>query len=144
MGWESSAFCKNLQIAEFPQSHRDLLDGEFATLATIAHDGSPRLSEVWFLYEDGELRISLNTSRVKTKHLLVRPQCSVFLLDLANPYRYMDVRGRARIEPDDDYVLADRVGAKYNSDLRQHDGPGDRRVAVTIEPLSIFAVDMSS
>ena len=122
----------------------DLLDGEFATLATIARDGSPRLSEVWFLYEDGELKISLNTSRVKTKHLLVRPQCSVFLLDLGNPYRYMDVRGRARIEPDDGYVFADRVGAKYSSDLRQHDGPGDGRVAVTIEPLSIFAVDMSS
>ena len=81
---------------------------------------------------------------MKTKQLLVRPQCSVFLLDLANPYRYMDVRGRAHIEPDDDYVLAGRVGAKYGSDLRQHDGPGDRRVAVTIEPLSIFAVDMSS
>jgi len=81
---------------------------------------------------------------VKTKHLLVRPQCSVFLLDLANPYRYMDVRGRARIEPDDDYVFADRVGARYDSDLRQHDGPEDRRVSVTIEPLSIFAVDMSS
>jgi PPOX class probable F420-dependent enzyme len=102
------------------------------------------LSEVWFLYEDGELKISLSTARVKTKHLLARPQCSVFLLDLANPYRYMDVRGRAHIEPDDDYSFADRVGAKYNSDLRQHDGPGDRRVAVTIEPLSIFAVDMSS
>jgi hypothetical protein len=55
----------------------------------------------------------------------------------------MDVRGLARIAPDDDYAFADRVGAKYDSDLRQHDGPGDRRVSVTIEPLSIFAVDMS-
>jgi hypothetical protein len=81
---------------------------------------------------------------VKTKHLLVRSQCSMFLLDLTNPYRYMDVRGRARIEPDDDYAFADRVGAKYSSELRQHDGPGDRRVAITIEPLSIFAVDMST
>ncbi len=73
----------------------------------------------------------------------MRPQCSVFLLDLANPYRYMDVRGLAHIAPDDEYLLADRVGAKYESDLRQHDGPGERRVAVTIEPLSVFAIDMS-
>lgn len=80
---------------------------------------------------------------MKTRDLLARPQCSVFLLDLANPYRYMDVRGRAHIAPDDDYTLADRVGAKYGADLREHDGPGDRRVAVTIEPVSVFAVDMS-
>jgi hypothetical protein len=56
----------------------------------------------------------------------------------------MDIRGRARIEPDDDYVLADTVGAKYDADLREHDQPGERRVAVTIEPISVFAVDMSS
>ena len=133
-----------MTATEFPQSHLDLLDGRFATLATIAREGSPRLTEIWFLYENGELKISLNSSRVKTKDLLVRPQCSVFLLDLANPYRYMDVRGRAHIAPDDDYAFADRVGAKYDADLRQHDGPGDRRVSVTIETTSIFAVDMSS
>lgn len=139
----SSGVCQTLRIAEFPDSHLDLLEGQVATLATIARDGSPRLSEIWFLYDNGELKLSLNTARVKTKDLLVRPQCSVFLLDLANPYRYMDVRGLARIEPDDDYVFADRVGAKYDSDLREHDGPGERRVAVTIEPLSVYAVDMS-
>jgi hypothetical protein len=36
-----------------------------------------------------------------------------------------------------------RVGAKYDSDLREHDAPGETRVVVTIEPKSIFAVDMS-
>jgi PPOX class probable F420-dependent enzyme len=130
-------------VSEFPASHVDLLESDFATLATIARDGSPQLTEIWFLYEDGELKISLNSSRAKTKNLSARPQCSLFILDLRNPYRYLDVRGRVRIEPDDDYALADRVGAKYDSDLREHDGPGERRVAVTIEPTSVFAVDMS-
>ncbi len=131
-------------MSEFPESHRDLLDAPVATLATIGRDGAPQLTEVWFLYEDGELRLSLNTARLKTKNLQARPQCSLFLLDLANPYRYVDVRGRARIEPDEDYALADRVGAKYGSDLREHDRPGEARVAVTIEPSNVFAVDMSS
>lgn len=135
--------CKNGAVSEFPASHVDLLESDFATLATIARDGSPQLTEIWFLYEDGELKISLNSSRAKTKNLSARPQCSLFILDLRNPYRYLDVRGRVRIEPDDDYALADRVGAKYDSDLREHDGPGERRVAVTIEPTSVFAVDMS-
>jgi PPOX class probable F420-dependent enzyme len=131
-------------VAEFPQSHSDLLDAQFATLATIGRDGGPQLTEVWFLYEDGELKLSLNSSRLKTKNLKARPQCSLFVLDLENPYRYLDVRGSARIEPDEDYAFADRVGAKYGgSDLREHDGPGETRVVVTIEPSNVFAVDMS-
>ena len=131
-------------MPEFPQSHSDLLEREFATLATLGRDGAPQLSEVWFLFEEDALKLSLNTSRQKTKNLITRPQCSLFLLDLQNPYRYIDVRGHARVEPDDDYVFADRVGAKYGSNLRQHDQPGDKRVLVRIEPEKIYAVDMSS
>lgn len=130
-------------MTDFPATHRDLLDSRFATLATLAADGSPELTEVWFLHEDGKLRISLNSARLKTRHLRARPQCSLFILDLQNPYRYVDVRGIARIEPDTDYAFADRVGAKYDSDLRQHDAPGEGRVVVTVEPKHVYAVDMS-
>lgn len=135
--------CQNASMTEFPDTHLDLLDAKYATLATIGRNGGPQLTEVWFLYDAGDLKLSLNTSRAKTKNLIARPACSLFILDLASPYRYVDVRGRARIEPDDDYVLADKVGAKYSSDLRQHDGPDDRRVAITIEADSVFAVDMT-
>ena len=113
-------------------------------LATIDADGLPQLTEVWFLHADGELKVSLNTSRLKTRNLRRRPECSLFLLDLQNPYRYMDVRGRARIEPDDDYAFAEQVGAKYGSDLREHDRPGESRVVVTIEPANVFPVDMGA
>jgi len=130
-------------MADFPQTHLDLLEAKYATLATIGRGGGPQLTEVWFLHEDGELRLSLNTSRAKTKNLIARPACSLFILDLANPYRYLDVRGHARIEPDRDYVFADKLGAKYGSDLREHDGPEDERVVVTIEPDTVFAVDMT-
>jgi PPOX class probable F420-dependent enzyme len=130
-------------MTDFPESHRDLLDSQFATLATLGRDGIPQLTEVWFLYDEGEVRTSLNTSRLKTRNLRRRPECSLFLLDLANPYRYMDIRGRARIEPDDDYAFARKLGAKYGgADLREHDAPGDSRVIVTIEPTNVFPVDM--
>jgi PPOX class probable F420-dependent enzyme len=133
-----------MPTTEIPQTHRDLLEAQFATLATISKTGTPQLTEVWFLAEDGRPKISLNSSRLKTKNLIARPQSSLFILDVANPYRYVDIRGRARIEPDPDYVFADRVGAKYGADLREHDGPGDQRVVVTIEPENVFAVDMSA
>ncbi|MGH2859010.1 MAG: PPOX class F420-dependent oxidoreductase, partial [Solirubrobacteraceae bacterium] len=111
-------------MTTFPESHRDLLDAEFATLATVGADGIPQLTEIWFLHADGELRLSLNTSRLKTRNLRRRPECSLLILDIANPYRYLEVRGRARVEPDDDYAFARRLGAKYDADLSVHDGAG--------------------
>lgn len=71
-------------------------------------------------------------------------RCSLLILDLENPYRYLEVRGNARIEPDDDYTFARKVGSKYHSsDLGAHDRPGESRVIVIIEPVNVYAVDMS-
>ncbi len=130
-------------MTAFPDSHRDLLDGQVATLATIRSDGYPHMTEVWFLHTHGQLKLSLNAARLKTRNLRRRPQCSLLLLDHENPYRYLEVRGTARLEPDPDYEFARQVGAKYRADLSEHDRPGEGRVVVTIEPANIYAVDMS-
>jgi PPOX class probable F420-dependent enzyme len=129
-------------MPEITESHRDLLDTQFATLATVGPDGRPQLSEVWFLAEDGTVKISLNTTRQKTKNLVRHPEATVFILDLANPYRYLEIRGDAEVTPDDDYSFAAKVGAKYGSDLRAHDQPGETRVTVTIRPTRINPVTM--
>jgi PPOX class probable F420-dependent enzyme len=125
-----------------PASHRDLLDARVGTLATVGPDGRPQLSEVWFVAEDDTVRISLNDSRQKTKNLVRNPACTLLILDLADPRRYLELRGDAVIEADDDYHFADQVGAKYDADLRVHDQPGHSRVKVTLEPVRINAVDM--
>ena len=135
---------ENLVMITFPDSHRDLLDAPVATLATIDGRGFPQQTEIWFLFDDGRIKTSLNDSRLKTRHLMRRPQCSLLIVDLANPYRYLVVRGTARIEPDDDYAFAKKVGAKYGgAALSEHDQPGERRVVVTIDPVNVYPVDMS-
>jgi PPOX class probable F420-dependent enzyme len=126
-----------------PDSHRDLLNGQFATLATIGPDGRPQLTEVWFLADGDTVSVSLNGTRQKTRNLAANPAVSILLLDLAVPYRYLELRGDAEVTPDDDYVFADQVGAQYQSDLREHDKPGDARVKVTIRPARVNAVDMT-
>jgi PPOX class probable F420-dependent enzyme len=126
-----------------PPSHRDLLDSQFATLGTVGRDGRPQLSEVWFLADGETVKISLSTSRQKTRNMTARPAASVFLLDLANPFRYLEIRGDAEIASDPGYAFADLVGAKYGADLRQYDQPGEERVVVTIRPVRVHAVDMS-
>lgn len=127
-----------------PGSHRDLLEAPVATLATIGPDGRPQLSAVWFLAENDVLRVSLNTTRQKTRNLQANPATCLFILDTANPARYLEIRGDAQIEPDDAYSFATKVGAKYGADLREMDGPGQRRVVVTVRPTRINAVDLSA
>jgi PPOX class probable F420-dependent enzyme len=127
-----------------PDSHRDLLDAQFATLATVGEDGYPQLSEIWFLAQGDQVALSLNTSRQKLKNIETEPACTLLILDVANPYRYVEIRGTAVVEPDDDMEFARQVGAKYDTDLREHDVPGDRRVKVRIVPVRVRAVDMSS
>jgi PPOX class probable F420-dependent enzyme len=129
-------------MVAIPESHRDLLEAQVATLATVGRDGRPQLTEVWFLAEDGTVGISLNSDRQKTKNLRHDPACTLFILDLANPYRYLEIRADAVVERDDDYVFADKVGAKYDSDLRAHDQAGESRVVVTLAPVKVNAVNM--
>lgn len=129
-------------MTEIPAAYRDLLSSEFATLATVGGNGRPQLSEVWFLAEGDTAALSLNTSRQKTRNLARNPACSLLILDLAVPYRYLELRGEAEIAPDPDYVFARKLGAKYNAEFWVHDNPGEARVAVTIRPARIRAVDM--
>ena len=110
-----------------------------AVLATQGADGFPQVSALWFLYdEDGVLRLSLNTTRQKIKNLQDRPQVTLFILDPANPYRTLEVRARAELAPDPDYVFAKKLGAKYGgADLAANDRPGETRAVVTLHPVKI-------
>jgi PPOX class probable F420-dependent enzyme len=128
-----------------PESHADLLDAPIATLATVGRDGRPQTSTVWFLAEDGVVRFSLHTDRQKTKNLQANPVIGVHIQDGANPARYLELRGDATIEPDDDYAFADRVGAKYGGvDLRVMDAGRPARVVVTVKPTRVNAVNLGA
>ncbi len=127
-----------------PDQFRDLMGAQVATLATVGPNGRPQQSLVWFLADGDQVRLSLNTSRQKTANLTGNPSCSLVIVDPANPYRYLEIRGAARVEADPDYTFADKVGGKYGADLRQHDAPGESRVVVTVPAERVRAVDMSA
>jgi PPOX class probable F420-dependent enzyme len=129
-------------MTTIPASHRDLLQSPVATFATIGSDGRPQLSEVWFLADDDSVALSLSTKRQKTKNILERPECCLFILDLADPQRYLEIRGNAEVSADVDGVFVGRVGEKYGVNLRDYDQPGDERVVVRIVPHRVNAVNM--
>ncbi len=126
-------------MAEIPASFHDLLTAPgVGVLTTIGADGLPQTTALWYLFEDGQVRLSLNRARQKTKNLERNPNVSFFLLDPANPYRTIEVRGTATITPDDDYTFADRIGQQYGgANVRDNDRPGESRVIVAIEPVKV-------
>lgn len=126
-------------MTTFPESHQDLLKADVAILATIGRDGYPQVSALWFLYdEDGRIKLSLNSTRQKVKNLQAHPECTLFILDTANPYRTMEIRARAEITPDADYTFAKKLGAKYGgADLSTNDHPGETRNVVVLHPIKV-------
>jgi PPOX class probable F420-dependent enzyme len=127
-------------MVSIPESHRDLLQAPVAMLGTYGQDGFPQITALWFLYDedDGTIKMSLNDARQKVKNLQNQPECSFFILDTANPYRTLEIRGRAEITPDPDHVFAKKLSAKYGGyDFTANDRPGEMRMIVSVEPVKV-------
>ncbi|HRE02334.1 MAG TPA: PPOX class F420-dependent oxidoreductase [Ilumatobacteraceae bacterium] len=120
----------------YPASHLDLLQTPpVVALSTITPKGAIQTTAVWYLLDDdGELRVSLSDGRRKFHHLRANPTVNVFVVDPANPFRTLEIRGTAEIAPDSDGALRDKVGRKYGADLTAFDQPGETRWAITIRP----------
>lgn len=125
-------------MLNIPETHLDLLQTDVASLATISPQGYPQVTALWFLYEDGEVKISLNRVRQKTKNLQAHPECTLFVIDAKNPYRTLEIRAKAELQDDSDYTFADRVGKKYGgADLRKMDKPGESRVVAVLKAVKV-------
>lgn len=126
-------------MAAIPSSYDDLLNAPgVAILSSIGKNGVPQTTAVWFLAEDGVVKISLNTERQKVKNLRANPGASVFFIDPANPFRTLEIRAHVELLPDTDYAFADRVSAKYGASLRDMDkGQAGSRVVAVFQPESV-------
>jgi PPOX class probable F420-dependent enzyme len=132
-------------MTDYPASHRDLLDGRFGALTTFAPSGYPQTTAVSFFFDDdGEVKLSLNETRKKVRNLQRDPRCSFFILDLANPLRYLEIRADAELTPDEGKAFCAKAGAKYGTDFTAHDGPGEERYVVTLHPVAVNAVDLTA
>jgi PPOX class probable F420-dependent enzyme len=130
-GWQDQT------MTAIPDSHRDLLDGPVGMLATLGPDDRPQVTAMWFLFDGTDVRLSVNETRQKAKNLMRDPRVTFFVLDPANPYRTLEIRGTADWQYDEDRSLAGALGAKYDADLSKMDGPGERRLAVTLNPVKV-------
>lgn len=126
-------------MVEIPETHRDLLEkNQVVILPTIDPNGFPQTTALWYLLDDDdEIKLSINTSRQKAKKVMRNKACTLFFMVPENPYRTLEICVRPHVQPDPDYVLADKVGERYNVNVREMDQPGESRVAVTFEPIKV-------
>lgn len=81
------------KVAEF-------LEGtHFAKLSTVMKDGSPQVTPIWYMLEDGKL--IMNTTRDRVKYYNIRRDPRVCVL-IDEGYPYVIVFGKARIAEDRD------------------------------------------
>ena len=120
-----------------PEKYADLLTKPaFANLATVMPDGSPQVTPVWVDFDGSHILFNSALGRVKDKNIRRDPRVSVAIQDPANPYRYLEVRGRVveiTEKGADDHInkLSQKYLGKPVYPFRQ---PGEVRVLYKIEP----------
>lgn len=118
----------------YPDSHLALLRAPgVAVLSTHTPDRTIQSTAIWYLLDDdGELKVSLSDARKKLRNLQTDPTVTFFLLDPANPFRFIEVRGTASLVVDEGFAFRAKVGAHYGADVSNFDKPGDVRYVLTI------------
>jgi PPOX class probable F420-dependent enzyme len=124
-----------MSLPTISPSHRDLLETPHTVvLATVGPDGTPQVTAVWAMLDGDVVRTSLLTSRQKYRNLAARPQATVFVMDPANPYRTLEVRGDVELGDDPGLEFMDRIVRFYGMDPATFPAPREGRVLLTLRP----------
>ena len=125
---------------EIPESHREFFASpNTAVLTTVGADGLPQSTAVWYVVDDdGALKTSILTSRQKYKNLAQHPKASLFVLDLTNPYRSVEVRATVDLTPDPDKTLLPRFAAHYDVPVEALEQSGDDCFTASPNPARVI------
>jgi len=123
-------------MTRIPDKYRDLFTKKaFAHVATVGRDGTPQVTPVWVDYDGTYVRFNTARGRVKDRNLKRAPKVALAIQDPDNPYRYVQVRGRAEMTEQGADAHIDALAKKYTGqDRYAHRQPGEVRVMVKIVP----------
>ncbi|MGN9811079.1 PPOX class F420-dependent oxidoreductase [Micromonospora sp. BQ11] len=112
-----------------------LAEPQLAHVATVEPDGTPHVTPVW-VDTDGEY-IIFNTAkgRVKYENIRRNPEVAVSVVDKANDFRTLWVKGTAELVDEGADAHIDRMAKKYlGQDTYPFRQAGEERVIVRIRP----------
>jgi PPOX class probable F420-dependent enzyme len=120
-----------------PEQARLLEEPNFATVATLNHDGSPQLSIVWIDWDGESVVFNTAAGRAKPRNLERDPRASV-LVAANDGYRWVGVRGRAEITTEGAEDHIDKLARRYTGE-GWTPRPGEERLLVRIRPEHVSA-----
>ncbi|TFH38195.1 MAG: PPOX class F420-dependent oxidoreductase [Anaerolineales bacterium] len=125
---------------DIPKDFKDLFTDEtraLAFLATTMADGSPQVTPVWFDTEGEWIRVNTARGRVKDRNMTARPEVALAIMDMQEPYRYIQIRGIA-LESTETGAREhiDRLAHKYLGTDSYESYKGETRVLYRIQVTS--------
>jgi PPOX class probable F420-dependent enzyme len=113
----------------------------FGKMATVTRNGSPHVTPIWYMYEDGKVLVNTAEDRVKFKNVK-RDGRVAFLID--DGYSYVLIRGTAKIAPGRDAkkdietiavrYLGEKQGRKQTRDIYSK----QKRATIEIVPEKVI------
>jgi PPOX class probable F420-dependent enzyme len=125
VGWD------RIQAERVKEPRHDFLLGD---------DGGQSADVVWVRRDGDDVLFSTVKGRRKHASLLADPRVSLLVTDVANPYRYAEIRGAATVTDDPQAELIQELAGKYTGQAFAT-RPGDERVIVRIAPDRVVVYD---
>jgi PPOX class probable F420-dependent enzyme len=121
-----------------PETHLDLLEAPvLGHLATVDPLGHPQVNPVWFLYDGRHLLFSIRPETSKFRNLQANHWMALSVLDPDDPYRYLELRGRAiAFELYKTLTFVNLLAQKYTGADFTGGYPGQERYKITVEIVS--------
>ena len=94
---------------------KSLLDGpNYAHLATVLADGAPHATPVWVGRDGDRVLLGIRDDSLKGQNTRRDPRVALSIVDVADPYRMAELRGRVvERRPDPDLRAKDAMSQKY-------------------------------
>jgi PPOX class probable F420-dependent enzyme len=94
---------------------RDLLDGpNLGHLAVVLRNGSPHATPVWVGREGDRVLLGIGDGSLKGRSTRRDPRVALSIVDVRDPYRMAELRGRVvERRPDPDFAVKDQMARKY-------------------------------
>ena len=107
-----------------------------AHFATLMPDGTPQVTPIWIDFDGTYLLVNTLKGRQKELNMRKRPQVGLDIVDPANPWHWLAVRGQVvEITEEGANEHIDKMAKKYmGQDTSGFHRPGDVRVICKIQP----------
>ena len=127
-----------------PVHLQQLLSGTpIAFLTTMRPDGRMSTNPVAVLFDGTHVRVSATEDRRKIRNLRADDRITLCVVQPGNLNRYVEIRGRAVLTPDDDRAFIDSIAQRYMGvDRYPFDKKWQQRITIKVIVEAVSSPDI--